>query len=98
MNGETIYKLNWQYDYWADIEHCFPKGCKVDAVVKNVTRNYAFLSTSDEVTCFLDKRNVRSHWTVNDLTEVIEPGKAVECTVLDYNFDKNNLTVSVNLD
>lgn len=97
MNVETIYKLNWQYDYWADIENCFPKGCKVSVVVKNVKRNYAILSTSDGVTCFLDKRNIRSPWFVNDLTEKIKPGNTIECTVLDYNFEKNSLSVSSTL-
>lgn len=97
MNKEEIYVLNWQYDRWSDIENCYPRGCKLTASVKNVTRNYALLFTSDGVTCFLDKRNVRSLWVVNDLTEEIEQGKSIECTVIDYNFDKKSLTVALNL-
>ena len=97
MSEQMIYALNWQYDCWSDIENCFPKGSKVSAVVKSLTRNYAFLSTLDGVTCFLDKRNVKSHWIVNDLTEQIEKGNTIECTVIDYNFDKKSLTVSLNL-
>ena len=97
MDNPTIYKIDWQYDCWSDIENCFPKGSKVSAVVKNVTRNYAFLSTSNGVTCFLDKRNIRSLWIVNDLTEEIEQGNTIECTVIDYNFDKKSLAVSLKL-
>lgn len=97
MDNPTIYKIDWQYDYWYDIESCFPKGSKVSAVVKKLTRNYAFLSTLDGVTCFLDKRNVKSHWIVTDLTEEIKCDESIECTVIDYNFDKKSLTVSLNL-
>lgn len=97
MYKEEIYDLNWHYDCWADIENCYPKGCTLSAIVKNVTRNYAFLSTSDGVTCYLEKRNVRSRWIVNDLTEEIEKDNTIECLVIDYNLDKKSLTVSLNL-
>lgn len=94
---ETIYQLDWQYDYWGDIENCFPKGCKVTAVVNKVTYNYAFLTTAEEITCFLDKRKVNSPWVVKDLTEEITPGESLDCTVIDYNYEKKSLTVSLNL-
>lgn len=97
MNNETIYKLDWQYDYWGDIENCVPKGCKVVAVVKSVMPNYAFLTTAEGITCFLDKRKVNSPWVVKDLTEEITPGESLDCTVIDYNYEKKSLTVSLNL-
>lgn len=97
MSMDTIYQLNWQYDYWADIENCFPKGCKVTAVVKSVMPNYAFLITTEGITCFLDKRKVNSLWVVKDLTEKIRQGESFDCTVIDYNYEKKSLTVSLNL-
>lgn len=97
MTDETIYKLDWQYDCWNDIETCFPKGSKVKCTVQKVTQYFAFLYTAEGVSCFLDKRNVKSRWFVNDLTEEIKRGESVECTVTDYNFDKKSLTVSLNL-
>jgi len=64
MSKETIYKPSWHYDCWSDIKGCFPKGSKVTATVKSTARNYAFLSTREGATCFLDKRNVKSLWIV----------------------------------
>lgn len=97
MNNETIYELKWRYDYWGDIEKSFPKGCKVTAVVNKVTYNYAFLTTAEGITCFLDKRKVNSPWVVKDLTEEITPGESLDCTVIDYNYEKKSLTVYLNL-
>lgn len=97
MTDETIYKLDWQYDCWDDIEDCFPKGSKVACTVQKVTQYFAFLYTVEGVRCFLDKRNVKSCWFVNDLTEEIKSGESVECTVTDYNFDKKSLNVSLTL-
>lgn len=97
MNNETIYQLNWQYDYWADIENCFPKGCKVTAVVYKVTNNYAFLTTAEGITCYLYKGKINSPWRVTDLSEVITPGESLNCTVFDYDLEKKHLNVSLNL-
>lgn len=97
MSNRIIHKPNWHYDFWTDIEVCFPKGSKVTATIKSVTRNYAFLSTSKGITCFLDKRNVKSFWIVNDLTQEINQGDSAECTVLDYNHERKSLTVSLKL-
>lgn len=97
MSMDTIYQLNWQYDYWADIENCFPKGCKVTAVVNNVTSNYAFLTTEERIACFLDKRKISSRWIVKDLTDVIKQGEALDCIVIEYNLEKKRLIVSLNL-
>mgnify|MGYP002603794014 CR=1 FL=1 len=97
MNNETIYKLNWQYDYWGDIEKCFPKGCKVTAVVNKVTYNYAFLITAEGIICYLYKGKISSPWIVKDLTEVITLRESLNCTVADYDFEKKRLIVSLNL-
>lgn len=97
MNNETIYQLNWQYDYWDDIENCFPKGCKVTAFVSKVTYNYAFLTTAEGITCYLYRGKINSPWRVTDLTEVIIPGESLNCTVFDYDLEKKRLNVSLNL-
>lgn len=97
MEKDKIYNLNWRYNLWDDIEGCFPCGSKIKATIKNVARNYAFLYTSEGVDCFLDKRNVKSRWIVNDLTEELEVKEEVECTVLDYNHEKKRLSVSLNM-
>ena len=97
MIDKIIHKLNWRYDIWSDIEGCFPIGSKVSATITNVTRNYAFLSTPEGLTCFLDKRKVSSLWVVNDLTEELKQGETVVCSVVDYNHEKKSLTVSLNL-
>lgn len=60
MSMDTIYQLNWQYDYWADIENCFPKGGMVTAVVNKVTYNYAFLITAEGIICYLYKGKISS--------------------------------------
>lgn len=67
------------------------------AVVKSVMPNYAFLTTAEGITCFLDKRKVNSLWVVKDLIEEIRPGESFECTVVDYNYKKKSLAVSLNL-
>lgn len=97
MSDTIIYKPNWHYDFWTDIETYFPKGSKVSAIITTVKRDYAFLSTSEGIYCFLDKRNVESPWIVNNLTEEIKQGYSKECTVLDYNQEKKSLIVSLKL-
>lgn len=67
------------------------------AVVKSVMPNYAFLTTAEGITCFLDKRKVNSLWVVKDLIEEIRLGESFECTVVDYNYEKKSLAVSLNL-
>lgn len=97
MTDKIIHKPNWRYNIWSDIEGCFPKGSNVSAVVTVVTRNYAFLSTSEGLTCFLDKRKVSPLWVINDLTEEIKQGETLDCSVIDYNYEKKSLAVSLNL-
>lgn len=97
MADKIIHKPDWHYDIWSDIEGHFPKGSKVTATITNITRNYAFLSTPEGLTCFLAKHNVSSLWFVNDLTEELKQGKTVDCRIIDYNHEKESLTVSINL-
>lgn len=97
MDKETVYDLDWQFDYWSNIESIYPIGCKVNCVVTRVERNYAFLDTIHNVCCFLDKRKVSGLWVVSDLTEEIKIGDYRECKVIDYNREKESLIVSLNL-
>ncbi len=97
MSDTIIYKPNWHYDFWTDIETYFPKGSEVSAIITTVRRDYAFLSTSEGIYCFLDKRNIKSLGVINDLTQEIKQGDSKECIVLDYNQEKKSLIVSLKL-
>lgn len=97
MSEEKIYKLNWQYDVWTDIESCFPKGTKVSAEVTGATRNYAFLKTENGTQCFLSKDKVSANWKIMDLTDHLIKGDTIECKVFDYNVEKKRLIVSSEL-
>ena len=97
MNSKDIYTLDWQYDYWADINQNIPIGSVVRCKVTRVEPCYAFLTTEEGITCFLDIRKTNDIWPVKNLTGKIEIGEHFDCIVCGYDFNKERLAVSLNI-
>ncbi|MDE6548553.1 MAG: S1 RNA-binding domain-containing protein [Muribaculaceae bacterium] len=97
METPIIYRPDWQYDLWSDIENCYPILSSVKATVTAVNRNYAFLETEDGISCFLSKTDVTSPWKITDLTEHLIERDEIECMVKKYNKEKGRLEVSLDL-
>lgn len=97
MDDRSSIVMNWQYDYWTDIQVLFPVGKIIECQVTNVRSGDAWLKTFDNIECYLRRIFVISPWAVSDLSEVIKVGDRLACKVRDYNFDKKQLIVSVDL-
>ena len=97
MVDKKVYTPKWTYDVWDDIENCFPRGNFIDCSVIYVDKWYAFLKGPSGVDCYLSKAKVAQRWVVNDLTEEVKKGDKLTCKVIDYNFEKKSVNVSLNL-
>lgn len=96
---DIIYQPNWIYDVWSDIETIYPKGNKVACRVCSVKTNYAFMMTLDgyETTCYVSKWKINCKVPISDLTEEIRVGDELEGIVKDYNVEKKQLLITLNL-
>ena len=95
---QTIYQLDWQYDFWADIETIYPQNSSVVCWVTDVKQTYARLKTKEGIICFLYIKNVRGSWIVKDLRDGLYIDQKLECKVAGYSPKHESLTVCLNLD
>lgn len=97
MANEKIYNLDWGYDIWSDIESCYPVGTKLKCRVTRVQPHQAWLMSEEGVTCFLRKWQTMSRWQVTDLTEELSQGDNFSVTVREYNKEKHQLIISLDI-